>query len=202
MSTRKPIYVVILVLQISLSNCRVMMRHQNYLATRIKDKPRDTSWTNCPFGDGKKICSDAGTCYNGKCFCNPGFDGVACENVAFCPKQCSGNGICYYGKCYCVPGFEGVTCSVSHDKTLRKTTFFDVVFLVLVPLIMFSLGVAAGASVAWRVQKIRIQNLVRSVLKAPNVNKGSISNSDRHGTAAQRLLKSSASEDDAAKLVS
>merc|ERR1711871_660670 len=44
------------------------------------------------------------------CYCEPGYSGVSCEQVAKCPvfngKECSSNGLCKYGRCFCKPGYD------------------------------------------------------------------------------------------------
>lgn len=56
-------------------------------------------------------CSGNGICANGRCFCNPGFDGEDCSAEQACPKDCSGNGVCKYGRCFCDVGFDGEDCT-------------------------------------------------------------------------------------------
>jgi len=57
-----------------------------------------------------------GSCNLGKCFCQPGFDGEACENILPCPtwgpdkKPCGGHGICKYARCFCSPSYGGAAC--------------------------------------------------------------------------------------------
>ena len=63
-------------------------------------------------------CSHNGFCLEGKCLCQPGYDGVDCSRVVIgnedCPNDCGGKenpkGICWLGKCFCFPGFSGADC--------------------------------------------------------------------------------------------
>lgn len=63
-------------------------------------------------------CSHNGFCLEGKCLCQPGYDGVDCSRVIIgnedCPNDCGGKenpkGICWLGKCFCFPGFAGADC--------------------------------------------------------------------------------------------
>jgi hypothetical protein len=65
-----------------------------------------------------EACSaDHGKCTNGKCLCDPGFEGPDCTKRIRCPKstgnlECGGDarGICNFGKCTCKAGFEGKAC--------------------------------------------------------------------------------------------
>ncbi len=65
-----------------------------------------------------EACSaDHGKCTNGKCLCDPGFEGADCTKRIHCPKsngnlECGGDarGICNFGKCTCKAGFEGKAC--------------------------------------------------------------------------------------------
>lgn len=72
-----------------------------------------TTSGNCTAGFSEGICSETGkigSCALGKCFCEPSYEGKACERVKECPGQCSGHGVCKFGRCYCVPGFEEPAC--------------------------------------------------------------------------------------------
>ena len=66
-------------------------------------------------------CSHNGFCLEGKCLCQPGYDGVDCSQVIIgnddCPNDCGGKdsprGLCWLGKCFCFPGFAGADCMES-----------------------------------------------------------------------------------------
>jgi len=66
----------------------------------------------CPGG-----CSSQGHCgCDGKCYCRPGFTGIACEIVqSTCAEFgfCSGNGVCRNSTCKCNPGFAGPRCDLA-----------------------------------------------------------------------------------------
>ena len=71
--------------------------------------------TGCP-----NDCTGQGFCHNGRCFCEPGFAGVSCQNVdcggTSCQNNgqaCSGHGTCLNGGCYCHPGYSGAKCEVA-----------------------------------------------------------------------------------------
>lgn len=56
-------------------------------------------------------CNHRGQCSpGGRCRCDAGYSGVACES--FCPNECSGQGRCIEGGCLCFAGFTGGDCSV------------------------------------------------------------------------------------------
>ena len=56
-------------------------------------------------------CSQRGICFEGKCFCDPGWLGDDCGREAKCETDCDGHGVCAYGICFCDPGWEGESCS-------------------------------------------------------------------------------------------
>jgi len=53
-----------------------------------------------------------GTCFEGRCFCDPGWSGDDCAVEAACDADCSSHGVCAYGVCFCDPGWEGPACDV------------------------------------------------------------------------------------------
>ena len=57
-------------------------------------------------------CSQRGECWEGSCFCDPGWAGDDCAREVTCEGGCSGHGTCAYGLCYCDPGWEGPDCEV------------------------------------------------------------------------------------------
>jgi hypothetical protein len=59
-------------------------------------------------------CNSHGVCFNGRCFCDPGFAAEYCEKLEPCPgkpSQCSDRGLCINGMCVCEPGFGGLDCA-------------------------------------------------------------------------------------------
>ena len=55
-------------------------------------------------------CSGNGHCYDGKCFCRPGYRGANCTELDFCVRGCSGDGhgVCLGEQgCDCLDGFFG-----------------------------------------------------------------------------------------------
>lgn len=67
---------------------------------------RSLAGASCP-----DQCNHRGQCSpGGKCRCDAGYSGVACES--FCPNECSGQGRCIEGGCLCFAGFTGADCSV------------------------------------------------------------------------------------------
>ena len=55
-------------------------------------------------------CSGRGVCFDGRCFCDPGYEGADCGREARCPSGCELHGTCAYGVCWCDPGFAGIAC--------------------------------------------------------------------------------------------
>ncbi|CAG9335039.1 unnamed protein product [Blepharisma stoltei] len=73
---------------------------------------------NCP---GNGICNGHGSCFFGKCYCDPQYDGEDCSIKKSCPDDCNSHGVCRFGKCYCNPGFRGKSC----QKEVSKHTKCD-----------------------------------------------------------------------------
>jgi len=75
---------------------------------------------NCPDN-----CSGRGNCSRktGKCDCNPGFEGDACQNKT-CPSNCSGHGKCdvTLGACKCDQGFTGSDCSTQLPNKSQQSS--------------------------------------------------------------------------------
>lgn len=65
-------------------------------------------------------CSGHGICKYGKCFCEPGFGGVACAVILDCPHKCGRNGVCFRGQCICAHGFTGPNCNIPLAKSTLK----------------------------------------------------------------------------------
>ncbi|GMV44195.1 MAG: hypothetical protein AMXMBFR64_59120 [Myxococcales bacterium] len=77
-------------------------------AANEKAGPPASAGPKCPGG-----CSGNGVCWFGKCFCDPGFGGDACEAPDACPSSCSGAGVCFRGTCFCDPGHSGEACELA-----------------------------------------------------------------------------------------
>jgi hypothetical protein len=65
----------------------------------------------------QNYCSNNGYCFNGKCYCKPGYQGKDCSSIInkkSCINDCNGdNGKCdEKGVCLCSNGFSGVDCSI------------------------------------------------------------------------------------------
>ena len=65
----------------------------------------------------KNFCSNNGYCFNGICYCIPGFKGSDCSinknPIKKCPNKCSNNGKCQNnGICLCNNTFSGLDCSI------------------------------------------------------------------------------------------
>ncbi len=77
-----------------------------------------------------RACNEHGTCKDGLCVCNDGFEGDSCTPVAktpspapapapapspavpaACPGNCTGHGECVNGTCACADGFFGADCN-------------------------------------------------------------------------------------------
>lgn len=122
---------------------------------------------HCPKNSAGQVCNGSGTCKSGICVCKPGFTGIDCKSVTFCPKGCSpATGFCHAGRCFCLPGYEGTNCSLSR-KTSEKNNLFTLAISIFIAALMFFIGLVIGAFVAWRVQKQRMKDLVHRIMKVP-----------------------------------
>ena len=63
-------------------------------------------------------CSSHGLYANGKCYCEEGWRGPACQ-LKSCKNECSAHGTCVRGACKCDDGFDGDDCSVRTARTLE-----------------------------------------------------------------------------------
>jgi hypothetical protein len=62
--------------------------------------------------EAMKKCSGKGTCQNGSCVCDEGYDYFDCSvNLQKCPNNCNYHGECVNGKCVCDIGWYGDDCS-------------------------------------------------------------------------------------------
>ena len=62
--------------------------------------------------EAMKKCSIRGTCQNGSCVCDEGYDYFDCSvNIQKCPNNCYYHGECINGKCVCDIGWYGYDCS-------------------------------------------------------------------------------------------
>ena len=76
----------------------------------------------CPNG-----CSSRGTCRDGRCFCDPGYEGSDCAIPVMCPlagsprRTCAGRGICLHGRCGCLPGWMGFACDSREREAVGQS---------------------------------------------------------------------------------
>ncbi|XP_037532714.1 N-acetylglucosamine-1-phosphodiester alpha-N-acetylglucosaminidase [Nematolebias whitei] len=56
-------------------------------------------------------CSGHGQCVNGKCLCQKGWRGVACDSLFCQPPACGSHGVCSEDGCICDAGWRGKNCS-------------------------------------------------------------------------------------------
>ena len=79
----------------------------------------DIGPSGCP-STTLRVCSGHGSCISGRCSCDRGFAGGACEQREYllaCPRNCSvstGGGRCINGRCVCSAGRSGDDCA---DRT-------------------------------------------------------------------------------------
>merc|ERR1712151_217257 len=60
-------------------------------------------------------CNNRGQCYAGKCYCNPPYSGIYCQDA---PDPCANvrcglHGKCFDGTCFCEDFYTGDHCEVS-----------------------------------------------------------------------------------------
>ena len=53
---------------------------------------------------------------DGKCECNPGWEGADC-NTKSCDPRCLLHGACFDGECHCSQGWGGKHCTLDHCPT-------------------------------------------------------------------------------------
>uniref|UniRef100_A0A3Q3FZD6 N-acetylglucosamine-1-phosphodiester alpha-N-acetylglucosaminidase n=1 Tax=Labrus bergylta TaxID=56723 RepID=A0A3Q3FZD6_9LABR len=56
-------------------------------------------------------CSKNGKCVDGRCRCQEGWQGDACDSLMCQPAACSPHGVCTPGGCVCDSGWRGMNCS-------------------------------------------------------------------------------------------
>ena len=60
-------------------------------------------------------CSGRGACLHGSCYCERGYEGLACNKLAAaeegCAEGCGAHGECVAGRCMCDSGWWGSTCA-------------------------------------------------------------------------------------------
>lgn len=56
-------------------------------------------------------CGSHGVCSEGRCQCEEGWIGAACDQRA-CHPRCEEHGQCHDGTCICQPGWEGEHCNI------------------------------------------------------------------------------------------
>jgi syndecan 4 len=62
-------------------------------------------------------CNNRGTCVNGSCKCDSGYDYFDCSvQVTECPNNCRNRGECIEGRCKCEHKFDGVDCGIIKCK--------------------------------------------------------------------------------------
>ena len=62
-------------------------------------------------------CNNKGTCVNGACHCDSGYDYFDCSiQVSDCPNNCRNRGECIEGKCKCEENFDGIDCGIMKCK--------------------------------------------------------------------------------------
>ncbi|XP_029959508.1 N-acetylglucosamine-1-phosphodiester alpha-N-acetylglucosaminidase isoform X2 [Salarias fasciatus] len=56
-------------------------------------------------------CSGNGDCVDGRCRCQEGWQGAACDSLVCQPPACGAHGVCTAGGCVCDAGWRGKNCS-------------------------------------------------------------------------------------------
>ncbi|GLD62327.1 N-acetylglucosamine-1-phosphodiester alpha-N-acetylglucosaminidase-like protein, partial [Lates japonicus] len=56
-------------------------------------------------------CSGHGACVDGRCQCQEGWQGAACDALVCQPPACGSHGVCTAGGCVCDAGWRGKNCS-------------------------------------------------------------------------------------------
>lgn len=87
--------------------CFLIIKLVFSLKTSISQSILDNNFKFC-----RNHCNSNGYCFNGKCFCKPGYNGDDCGIARDC--GCKNDGKCLNGICVCMEGFAGPDCSISN----------------------------------------------------------------------------------------
>ena len=95
------------------AKAKLMQKARQTLEKSVELRANSTPSPAPPPSFCKAGCNLRGVCWEGQCFCDPGWDGDDCSVEQKCKEGCEEHGVCQYGLCFCDLGWEGPACETA-----------------------------------------------------------------------------------------